>query len=121
MRNALSYIIALLLILPFHSLKYVKTVFHVAHHDHDHHHGHDHDHTPKPRNDHKETTHRNDSDPPTHSHERDVWGLFANPGLAQSVSFVFLRQFRFQPPLLFDVKSTRCDPFLGSLLRPPIA
>jgi ABC-type nickel/cobalt efflux system permease component RcnA len=121
MRNILSYIIALLLILPFHTLEYVKTVLHVAHHDHDHDHHHDHHHKSKLATDHKDARDEADPDQPVHNHDRDVWGLFANPGLTQAVSFVFLRPFVFQIPPLFEVKNPRCDPFLGSLLRPPIA
>lgn len=121
MRYALGSIITLLLLLPFHSLKFVETVLHVAHHGHDHHHEHNSGSKAESPMNKQTDSHEGTSKEPDHTHSRDVWGLFAHPGLTQTVSFPFHRESIYQPPPLIHVKALIYDPFSGSLLRPPIA
>jgi hypothetical protein len=128
MKSIFFYIVAFMLALPAHPLSYVKTVLHVTHHDHDEEIDHDHysvDHdaeelsSPLVRK--QDFSHNHAPGQPVHSHEKDVWGLFANPALNQSPGVVNLPAFVFLDPPVFKVDASISDPICGSLLRPPIA
>jgi hypothetical protein len=139
MRPVLAYIIALLLIVPFHTLSYVTTMLHISQHsvksEYDEHHegtGHSHDENGE-HHEHdvddsapdsapgKDLDHRHGPNQAAHSHDRDIWGLFANPGICSQIS---LASFPDSIPLnmpMFEVHPTISSLFSGSLLRPPIA
>jgi hypothetical protein len=108
----------------------VNTVLHVTHHDHDHDVDMDHEHDSV---DHdaedlssasgveQDFSHQDAPGQPVHSHDKDIWGLFANPGLSQHPSVVKVPAFVFLHPPVIEVDVAICELFSGSLLRPPIA
>lgn len=137
MRPVFAYIIALFLIVPFHTLSYVKTMLHLAqqvepdghehnenatpsHDEDDHPHEHDPDQSSPESGEGKDLSHRHAPNQEVHSHEMDIWGLFSIPGVCTQVTIANLSDSVSLDPPRLDANSIISDPFLASILRPPI-
>ena len=129
MRIAFIFISVVLLSLSNQTFRFVSAVLHLVHHEHTHGprdylsssgafnlHG-----TTTPQPQPSGQGHQKSPQKPTHSHERDVWGMFAHLGLVSSGTIVLSESFQFRSPQSFEVRELISDLWLGSLLRPPIA
>jgi hypothetical protein len=122
MKSIISYIFAVLLCLPVHTLSYVKTVLHVAQHVHEHDEDIDHEASSESPGTAPDLSHRHTPDQPVHSHDMDIWGLLSHSGLSQQAKIVCdaPASQTFELPF-FDIDPFMPESFSGSLLRPPIA
>ncbi len=124
-------ILAFLLILPFQTMNYVKTLAHVMLYEHGSHPSHEHS-----SHDHEDGNSEEDaasadlqdhskqaksSQAPQHNHNKEIFGFFTDIGVSSGLFFTELPTFVFRVPSLFASHVLVCKSSGQGLLRPPIA